>query len=104
MKLKIALLIALAVLLTAIIGMSNSSVVTKGQEGQPNKKKWDDPTTLHARVEKEKDKGVQRVSFPAPVMEYPEIDLATALADTTVVIADVTAKQSRLIDASTIAT
>jgi hypothetical protein len=66
---------------------------------------WKDPTTLRARVEKEKDKGNRKVVFAAPLLEYPDsISLETAVAETTIVVADVLDKQSRLIDPSTIAT
>src|SRR2546425_1774503 len=94
-----------AALVTAFVGSWKSGALRREQQVPSNKQKtWDDPTTLHARVKKEKDKGLQKVTFPAPLIEYPEVDLATALAETSVVIADVIDKRSRLIDQNTIGT
>jgi hypothetical protein len=67
--------------------------------------RWKDPTTLRSRVEREKAKGHRKILFPAPLIEYPdEISLETAIAETTIVLADVLGKQSRLVDPSTIVT
>lgn len=70
-----------------------------------SRKRWNDPTTLAARVKAEKAKGLNKVQFAAPLLEYPDrIDLDTALAQTTVVIAEVINKNSRVVDSHTIAT
>jgi hypothetical protein len=70
-----------------------------------SRKRWNDPTTLAARVKAEKAKGHDKVQFAAPLMEYPDrIDLDTALAQATVVIAEVINKYSRIVDSHTIAT
>jgi hypothetical protein len=72
---------------------------------QQPRKRWNDPTTLAARVKAEKAKGHDKVQFAAPLMEYPDrIDLDTALAQATVVIAEVINKTSRVVDSHTIAT
>lgn len=70
-----------------------------------NTGQWKDPTTLRSRVEREKAKGNRKIVFTAPLIEYPdEISLETSIAETTIVVADVLDKQSRLIDPSTIFT
>jgi hypothetical protein len=104
MRAKIFLIIGLTAVLTTMVGTSNSSVLLGGSQQPDKQKKWEDPTTLHARVKQEKNQGAQRVSFSRPLVEYPDVDLPTALAETTLVIADVTEKQSRLIDSNTIGT
>src|SRR5437879_10145007 len=95
---NVSLIVLAGGVLAILIAASNAALM---QQPKANKA-WTDPTTLSARVKKEKDKGAQRVSFPAPVMEYPDADLSAALSETTVVLADVTDKVSRLIDAHTI--
>jgi hypothetical protein len=83
---------------TLIGSLKALSQANKGQQ-------WKDPTSLRARVEKEKAKGLRKVVFPAPIVEYADnISLETAIAETTIVVADVLDKQSRLLDPGTIAT
>ena len=89
------------------VGCAGNLVAARPAQSQDANKEqqWKDPTTLRARVEKEKAKGVRKVVFPAPLMEYPdEISLETAIAQTTIVVADVLDKQSRMIDPRNIAT
>ena len=105
MKPRIIPLMVVAALVTAFVGSWKSGALRREQQVPSNKQKtWDDPTTLHARVKKEKDKGLRKITFPAPLIEYPEIDLTTAQAETSVVIADVIDKRSLLIDQNTIGT
>ena len=102
MRFKFLWVICLAVfaMLLSLVG-SLRAVSQSGNKAEP----WKDPTTLRARVEREKAKGLRRVIFPAPLMEYPDsISLETAIAETTVVVADVLDKQSRQLDPNTIAT
>lgn len=88
-----------------VLVLMPSSVFLQGPEPAKTTKEWEDPTTFSARAKKEKAKGVHRVTFPAPLVEYPDsISLETALAQATVVVADVIDKSSRLIDPSTIGT
>lgn len=89
------------------VGCAGNLVAARpAQSPSANKEQeWKDPTTLRARLEKEKAKGLRKVIFPAPELEYPdEISLETAIAQTTVVVADVLDKQSRMIDPGNIAT
>ena len=102
MRFKFLWVICLAVLamLLSLVG-SLKGLSQSVSKGEP----WKDPTTLRARVEREKAKGHRRVIFPAPLMEYPDsISLETAIAETTILVADVLDRQSRLLDPNTIAT
>lgn len=96
--------------LLLFLGLIAVSAATKNSLQEPSqtldaRKKPPDPTSLRARVRKEKAKGIQQVTFSGPIVEYAEgITLNDALADTTVVIADVTEKYSRLIDSHTVGT
>jgi hypothetical protein len=64
-----------------------------------------DRTSLEARVKREKAKGVQRVVFSAPLVEYAdEVSLKDALEQSVSVIAIVTEKHSRLLDSHTVGT
>ena len=101
MRVRIGFLTVLIGSLFVFFIAGNKASLTK--QPQVNKA-WTDPTTLSARVKKEKDKGARTVTFPAPVMEYPDADLSTSLSESTVVVADVTGKVSRLIDTHTIGT
>jgi hypothetical protein len=68
-------------------------------------KRWEDPTTLRARAKKEKAKGQTKVTFPGPLMEYPEgVDLDTALSKTSVLVVELISKTSRVLDSHTIGT
>jgi hypothetical protein len=99
-----AVLLILLVVLIAGAATSRSGGFLRGSPQQPGQK-WEDPTTLQARVRKEKAKGIQKVTFPAPHLEYAEeINLKDALAQTKVLVADVIDKNSRLLDSHTIGT
>lgn len=101
MQLRFFLGFCLLVLMVTSLINSIKSLSQSANSGQG----WKDPTTLRARVEKEKAKGHRKIVFPAPLIEYPDdISLETAIDQTAIVVADVLDKESRLIDPSTIAT
>lgn len=92
-------------MLSVVSGDTLAAAQQVQSQSTENKPGWKDPTTLRARVEKEKAKGLRKVLFSAPELEYPdEISLETAIAHTTIVVADVLNKQSRMIDPGNIAT
>lgn len=96
MALKYFLAICLVTVVTvgSLIWSRPSASQTANQREQ-----WKDPTTLRARVEKEKAKGNRRVEFPAPEVEYAEeTGLEEAIAKTTVIVADVLDKHGRQVD------
>lgn len=96
----------LAICLLTILTLATLIGSRQGLSQRAHKEQeWKDPTTLRARVEKEKAKGYRKAVFPSPQLEYAdEISLETAIAQTTVLVADVLDKQSRLVDPSTIFT
>ena len=101
MQLRLFLSFCFVILVVGSLINSIKGVSQSANSGQ----QWKDPTILRARVEKEKAKGHRKVVFPPPLIEYPDdISLETAIAQTTIVVADVLDKQSRLIDPDTIAT
>ena len=69
MRVKIILLVVFSMLVAAVA--TSRSVFLQGRTQQLTKK-WEDPTTLQARVKKVKAKGFQKVTLPAPHMEYAE--------------------------------